>query len=831
LFLAKGVRMNSAAASAVSVRHSLAGDWAMVASEAGAYATPADIPARVRSIAAPVPGTVAEALERAGKFDRNSPASLNDRDFWYLATLEDQTPGPARLEFAGLATIAEVYLNDEKILDSRSQFIPYDVPVMLMGTDRLAICFRALDPHLKTAGPRARWRPQMVTPPAMRLVRSTLLGHMPGWCPNVEVVGPFRPIHLIHEGTTEIDDLRLNASLDMDGRGVLDVSFRFSGQARDLKIACAGQTVPVMISAEGRLHTKLTVPDIKPWWPHTHGAPMVYPVVLLIDGVSQTIGRTGFRNVSLDQGPDGKGFSIEINSLPVFCRGAVWTSADIVRLPGGREDYRPWLERARDAGMNMIRIGGTMTYESRDFFDLCDELGLMVWQDFMFANFDYPVGEPAFAELVRQEADDLLRGLQGCPSLIVLCGGSEMFQQAAMLGLPKKVWSGPLTDEILPAAYEAWRPDVIYVPNSPFGGAMPFSPNEAVTHYYGVGAYCRPLEDARRADVRFAAESLAFAHVPEQATLDEHLPVPPVHDPEWKARVPRDRGASWDFEDIRDHYLRELYGLDPAQLRREDASRYLDFSRAVTAEVAEATYAEWRRPGSGTAGALVWTLQDLLPGAGWGVIDSTGLPKPVWHGLRRAFRPVQVLLSDEGTNGLYAHAINETEHNLVLTLSVTCLRDGETAVVSGNRDIELIARSAASFAATDLFGAFFDATYAFRFGPPAHDVTVATLIDKAAGREIASAFHFPRGRMAALHPAKISATLQREGGDWVAVLSTDRLAQSVNLSVPGRVTSDNWFHLPPGREKKIRLNNFSDGVNNKVEGTIRHLGASTVVSI
>jgi len=397
--------------------------------------------------------------------------------------------------------------------------------------------------------------------------------------------------------------------------------------------------------------------------------------------------------------------------------------------------------------------------------------------------------------------------------------------------LPRKMWNGPLTDEILPAAYEAWRPDVVYVPNSPFGGAMPFAPNESVTHYYGVGAYCRPLDDARRANVRFAAESLAFAHVPEQVTLDEHLPVPPVHDPQWKARVPRDRSASWDFEDIRDHYLQELYGLDPARLRREDPARYLDFSRAVTAEVVEATYGEWRRPGWPTGGALVWTLQDLLPGPGWGVIDSTGLPKPVWHGLRRAFRPVQVLLSDEGTNGLFVHAINETGSTQSLTLRLTCLRDGETRVVSGEREIELIARGSLSLAATDLFGAFFDTTYAFRFGPPAHDVTVASLTEGATGREIASAFHFPHGRMAAMHPARISASLLREGGDWVATLTSDRLAQSVNLGVPGWLADDNWFHLPPGQEKKIRISNISAGTNNKLEGVIRHLGASSIVHI
>jgi beta-mannosidase len=813
------------------LRHSLAGDWALVVSEANAYATPADIPPQARQIPAPVPGTVAEALERAGKFDRTDPPALNDRDFWYFAAIEGERPGPARLVFDGLAVIAEVYLNGEKILESRSQFVAHDVPVTLSGHDQLAICFRALNPHLAASGPRARWRPQMITPPGMRLVRATLLGHMPGWCPDIHAVGPFRPIHLVREGDINIDDLQMEAVLDADGTGTLDVSFGFAGKALDLKITCGGQTVPVTISPVGRLKARISIPDANPWWPHTHGEPSLYPVALLVDGISRPIGRVGFRNISLDQGPDDKGFAIEINGLPVFGRGAVWTNADIVRLPSGREDYRPWLERARDSGMNMIRIGGTMTYEGPAFFDLCDELGLMVWQDFMLANFDYPASDPAFAELVRQEATDLLKSIRHSPSLTVLCGGSEMFQQTAMLGLPQKFWAGPLTDDILPSVYEAHRPDVIYIPNSPFGGAMPFSPNEAVTHYYGVGAYCRPLDDARRANVRFAAESLAFAHVPEQVTLDEHLPVPAVHDPRWKARVPRDRSASWDFEDIREHYLADLYGFDPARLRREDPARYLDFSRATTVEVVESTYGEWRRPGSVTSGALVWTLQDLLPGAGWGVIDATGLPKPVWHGLRRAFRPIQVILSDEGTNGLDVHIVNESADALSLTLTLDCLRDGLTPAVSGSRQIEIGGRSGMTIAATELFGAFFDTTYAFRFGPPSHDVTIARIAHSTSGEEIATAFHFPRGRMAAMHSAGIGAELRQDTFGYVIDLQADRFAQSVNLAFDGWMPSDNWFHLAPGRIKSVRLSPLTDHAEvQKPSGTIRQLGSSAIVN-
>ncbi len=807
------------------IRHSLAGEWALVVSDAGAYATPADIPDKARQIPAPVPGTVAEALENAGRFDRAHPVSLNDRDFWYLAALDSQPPGPARLLLDGLATIAEVYVNGRLVLESVSQFIAHDVSVVLKGhgQDQIAICFRALNPRLKSSGPRARWRPQMITPPGMRLIRATALGHMPGWCPDVEAVGPFRPIHLVRSAENEIDALRLSAGLDDAGVGVLDVSFRFAARAVDLRIACGGVSTPVMISAEGLLTARLEIPAVKPWMPHTHGEPNLYGVDLLINGAAHQIGRVGFRNIALDQGADGKGFGVEINGVPVFCRGAVWTNADIVRLPGARDDYLPWLQKARDAGMNMIRIGGTMTYETPEFFALCDELGLMVWQDFMFANFDYPAADPAFADLVRKEAVDLLSSIQGSPSLTVLCGGSEMFQQAAMLGMPERFWSGPITDEILPSVYEELRPDVIYAPNSPFGGAMPFSPNEGVTHYYGVGAYCRPLEDARRAEVRFSAESLAFAHVPEAETLEEHLPVMPVHDPRWKARVPRDRGASWDFEDIRDHYLQLLYSLDPMRLRREDVGRYLTLSRATTVEVVEAAYAEWRRPGSPTSGALVWTLQDLLPGPGWGVIDATGLEKPVWHGLRRAFRPLTVVLSDEGTSGLYAHVINETSAPRTLTLTLTCLRDGQTPVVGGKIDLDLPPRGTASFAATDLFGAFFDATYAFRFGPPAHDVTIAQLLDRMTGEEIASAFHFPHGRNAALHRSTVAARLAREADEWALYLSADRLAQSVHFDLVGWRASDNWLHLAPGQEKRLTLAPRGETPSGLPSGAIRHL--------
>ena len=779
----------------------LRADWAVIVTPPDAILVPASLPREQAAwLAAPVPGTALQALPGSGAWLGVEQGighdalfcPLHDRDVWYRTAI--RTEAGEMITFHGLAGLAEIWIDDERVGTSVNMFVSVRVAAPCTGEAVLAIRFRSLNRVLEAPAGRSRWRTKLITSNGLRRHRQTLLGHMPGWCPPLHAVGLFRPVERSGAGTIEC--CRLSSTLR--GRdGIVSVRIRLAPGTTappGLSVGIDRRMAPLQDDGHGNLAAELLLPDVELWWPHTHGTPTLYDVFLVGEDIELRLGRTGFRTVRVLQGEDGAGFAIEINNTPVFCRGACWTSADLLGLSGERDAYARWLQLVVDGGMNMVRVGGTMTYEAQGFHGLCDEMGILVWQDLMFANLDYAVEQPDFHDSVVLEVEQLVERLSSSPSLAVLCGGSEIAQQAAMLGLDAERRRMPFFETVLPALVSRLKPDLPYVPHSPWGGPLPITVSAGVAHYYGVGAYCRPIEDARRAGVRFATECLAFANPPSAAS-------PCVGGLE---NGPRDRGVAWTFADIRDHYLRELYGVDPARLRGEETERYWQLSRAVTADLMEAVLGEWRRPGSSCAGALIWQLQDVAPGSGWGVIDSYGHPKAAWHGLRRVLFPVQVLLSDEGCDGLALHVLNETASPVPAVVELACLKRGLVPVAAARRVVTIGARGSLSLSSQSLLDGFFDISRAFRFGPPEHDVTVATLRCPDTDKVLSEAFHFPVGRCLPRNELGLTAVLSWED-DWVLDVAATRFAQAVQVSSEGYRPSDDWFHLPPSRTRRVRM--------------------------
>lgn len=809
----------------------LSSGWTMTVLPADSAALPNDAFTQAEKhspwIEARVPGTAAQALASAGRDFLTLP-TLHDSDVWYRCQFD--APAGARLRFEGLATIAEIFLDAEQVAISQNMFLPFEIELRKGGQQSLSIAFRSLEQHLaRTKGRRARWKTLLTNKPNLRFVRTTLLGHMPGWCPEVGIVGPYRPALVSPPQTLTHRDVKLHVQYDGEvGHIAATISCgRLGGMHNSLELRCAGQRA--IFKRDGdKLGAFLELPHIAPWTPHTHGTPSLHNVTLTHGENEVSLGKTGFRKVEIDRGPDATRFNFIINGRRIFARGAVWSQNDMSRFSSDRNTYRREFALMRKAGFNMVRIPGIAHFETQDFYATADEFGIMVWQDLPFANFDYPFDDPTFQTSVQKELEAFLDETQINPCIVAICGGSEVMQQAAMMGLARPVWHDCANAAAFGAIIAARRPEVQFIENSPGAGALPFYVDSGVGHYYGVGAYLRPLEDARRADVAFASECLAFSNVPDGATLDTAFGDAGIEHPNWKGGVPRDRGADWDFEDVREHYMGLLYGVDCKPLREADPAAYLAFARAATAETMEATIGEWRRPKSSTGGALVFIWKDLKAGAGWGLLDSGGQPKSVWHALRRACRPVNLTMTDEGVNGLHLHVINETDETRDIVVELTCLAGGEHSVANGERHMRIEGRGSATLNAVDLLGAFFDVNYAYRFGPPAHDVVVASLHDAPTQSLLAQAFYFPQGRKSVLHKPKLSASLVTRDEDIALSISCQRFAQTIAIDAPGFLPDDNYFHLAPGKARIIRFERC--GVAAMPKGSVACLGTRTAIA-
>ena len=749
---------------------------------------------------ATTPAGAFTAPPRAGDLDWRDvslPAHGADADdHWFRHELAATGASPV-VQLDGLASVCDVYLDGAYVLHSDSMFVAHSVPVP-PGAHELALCARALDPLLQIARkPRARWRSRVPKDGNLRWLRTSLLGRAPAFAPGPPVVGPWRDVSVLEQPPLR---LALRASV-RGGNGVVSVSVDPDAGVIEVEVDSQTTTLP---AGGGEVH----VNDPHRWWPHTHGAPHRYPVRLRVDG-RELDRNIGFRELGTVGNLDEDRFGLTVNGTSIFARGVVWT-------PVPDDELRQTLETLRDAGLNLVRIAGSTMYATPAFHDLCDELGLLVWQDFMFANLDYPISDPAFRALVETEVRQALGEVAGRPSLAVLCGNSEVEQQVGMLGLDPALGRGELFGELIPALIGEAGADAVYIPSAPTGGDQPFRTNRGVANYFGVGAYRRPLEDARRSAVPFASECLAFANVPDSTPSD------------YAEGVMHDVGASWDFADVRDHYLRLLHGVD-----REDPD-YWERSRFVTGEVMAEVFGEWRRSASPTSGGIILWSRDLVPGAGWGVLDDRGEPKVALHHLRRALAPLAVWLTDEGLNGIDVHVANDGPELLNGLLRLALYRDGEVCVGEARENVDVPPHSTLARSVEAILGRFVDVGYAYRFGEPQQDLIVASLEHGAA--QIAQAFRFPVGRPGGRRTADhlgVTATASQRGDGSIEVRVLARsVLYGVRVSAPGMVPEDDAFSLEPGHLRTIVLRGTSGaGRAGLVEVRALNLGPSLQVPV
>ncbi|HEX5632522.1 MAG TPA: hypothetical protein VFX50_04810, partial [Gemmatimonadales bacterium] len=329
------------------LRRRLDHGWSLARLDPGEAPTPDALAARRPEWrTAQVPGTVAAADRAAARLLRPEDAEDYDaHDWWYHCEFGDDgdVADEAVLSFGGLATLAEVWLNGERLGCSRNMFraLELDVGGRLARRNELHLRFAALGPELARRRPRPRWKVRLVEDQALRWHRTTLLGRMPGWGPRLHTVGPWRPVQLEQRRVLALDDGDVLPTVGSAGPAlVADLHLRPLGGARigSATLECAGTRHPLAVHAlaDGRVRVTGTVPvpDAARWWPHTHGAPALHALALDLDTsegpVRVELGDVGFRAIAVDRA-DGA-FELRVNDVPVFCRGACWLPPDAVSL-------------------------------------------------------------------------------------------------------------------------------------------------------------------------------------------------------------------------------------------------------------------------------------------------------------------------------------------------------------------------------------------------------------------------------------------------------------------------------------------------------------------
>lgn len=417
-----------------------------------------------------------------------------------------------------------------------------------------------------------------------------------------------------------------------------DSPVRVSAMLRDGErdVGFAGSDV---IAADA---TALSVraPGVEPWHPRGHGGhggQKLYDLhvwITQVDGAAldDWSGRVGFRTIRLNQGQNGDRFTIEVNGRPVCCKGSNWIPDALFAAEATPERVRTRIEQACAANMNMVRVWGGGRYEQEEFYRACDELGVLVWQDFMLACAMYPE-EGELPGLIEREAEEQVSRLCAHPSVVLWCGGNENVWARQAWGwkqrLGEATWGERYIAEILPGVCARLDPTRPYWANSPWSGGV-----EADAQNAGVGdrhTWDREFEGYRELTPLFTSE-LGRQAPATWATLVEAIGREQMGVGS-EAMGFRQRALAGN-KGIYAHAMQRYFGREP-----EHIDEWLYLAHVLQGR-ALSLAGEWHRlHWPRCAGLLTWQLNDCWAGLTWSVIDSGGRLKPGWHALRRAFAP------------------------------------------------------------------------------------------------------------------------------------------------------------------------------------------------
>ncbi|AYL38466.1 glycoside hydrolase family 2 protein [Streptomyces fungicidicus] len=622
------------------------------------------------ALPASVPGCVHTDLLAAGLIpdpflgrNETEVAWVGRREWTYETELTAGT-GPHEqtdLVFDGLDTVAEILLDGRPLGRTRNMHRSYRFDVTGLS-GRLTVRFASAYAEAEAVRGRLGERPGAYAEPYQYL-RKMACSFGWDWGPTLVTAGIWRPVRLERWSTARIARVRPLVTVE-DGVGQIElaVDVERSRVEAPLTLEASAGGVRARARVDGTAGTvRLRVPDVRLWWPRGYGEQPLYDVELTLSHGDEALDawrrRTGFRTVELDTSADahGTGFTLVVNGERLFARGVNWIPDDVFPSRITRERYRHRLEQAAGAGVDLVRVWGGGIYEDEDFYDACDELGLLVWQDFPFACAAYPEEQPLRGEVEAEARENVVR-LMPHPSLVLWNGNNENlwgfrdwdWEQ----GLAGDSWGEGYYLGVLPRVVAELDPTRPYTAGSPWSGSWRHHPNDPAhgTHHSWEVWNRADYADYRRDVPRFVAE-FGWQAPPAHATLRRALP---GEDPAPDSPGMLHHQKAEDGNGKLERGLARHFAVPEGDFDRWHYLTQVNQARAVAAGVEH-----WRSHWPVCAGTVVWQLNDCWPVTSWAAIDGDGREKPLYHELRRLYADRLLTVRADG-DGLVVAAVNQS---------------------------------------------------------------------------------------------------------------------------------------------------------------------------
>ncbi|PFG43932.1 beta-mannosidase [Isoptericola jiangsuensis] len=833
----------SATTAPLTVRE-IHGGWTVRAVAGPVPASSRDLLESAAGVPATVPGTVHTDLLAAGAIpdpyldDHEALLKWVGHCAWEYRTAFDWAPDGADrhdLAFDGIDTVAVVRLNGVEVARTENMHRRYrfDVTDLLReGANELVVEIASPVREADARSLALGYRPQVNHHP-FNALRKAAYNYGWDWGIDAATVGLWRPVRLESWTTARFAGVRVLPGVvradDGTWDGTLDVhvdAVRAPGGDRGelhVRVAVTGhgmthEATGALVDDAGVV--RLRLPDVAVWWPRGYGDQPLHDVEVTLvagsaagDGGTQAAaggldrwhGRTGFRSVRLDTRPDddGTSFTIVVNDRPVWVKGANWIPDDEFLPRVTRERLTARLDQSVVANVNLLRVWGGGVYESDDFYDLCDERGVLTWQDFPFACAAYAEDEPLWSE-VEAEARDNVARLSPHPSLVLWNGSNENVWGHRTWGWVKRLdgrtWGLGYYEDLLPrvvAELDGTRP---YTPSSPWSGDLPIRadlfPNDPAHGSMHSWEVWNREDWPHYRDVvpRFMAE-FGWQGPPTWSTLTRAVSDDPLT-PESPGMQVHQKAASGN-DKLTDGLVAHLRLPDDMV----DWHWAMSWNQATAVQVAVEHLRSWAPR---CQGSVVWQLNDCWPVTSWAAVDGDGRAKPLLHALAHAHADRLVTVQPRSAAGgepvgddtdvLAVVLVNDTDEDWAGELVVRRLGFDGTVRTSLRLPVEVPARGTRTLLP--------DAVTT-RFEHPAAELLVADL-DGSRGLWFPAE---PRDSALAV-PHLATEVLPADGGVTVRVTAAN-LVRDLTLLVdkvcPDAVVDDMLVTLLPGESVDLHV--------------------------